>query len=262
MAQELAGVKTQYLVADEDVGLDMRTKLLDPVMEPTEKKLPLRLLKEFRPLDDGSRFAGAFKDYLIDERGYRPKQVQWLTETYDLHYATRGSFAYRVIMPLRDRWGKLLTWTARSIIKDEEVRYKTLSVTAKPWLGLPAAACATTETLFGLDVLWDCPNPKACIICEGPFDATWISTFGHSLGVYGTCVFGLNLTPTQSVLIEDLRDRFDYIGMLLDGAAHFQAFRLANNGLNLDLLKIPDGVKDPAVLSPNAVMDLCLSVVK
>src|SRR6185503_3612397 len=136
-----------------------------------------------------------------------------------------------------------------------------LSPEAKPDLGLPAAKCRPPETLLGLDLLSNCPNPRALILMEGPFDAMWITTHGHTLGVYGTCMFGMNMTEKQAVLLEGLRERFDYVGMLLDEAAHFQAFRLANNGIDLDLLKL-SGSKDPAELSPNAVMDLCLSVLK
>jgi hypothetical protein len=261
MARDLAGVKTVYLPQDEDIGSDLRTKLLGEDMEPEVKAPPLRLLKEFKPLSDRGRFAQAFHEYLIEERHYRQKQIDWLVETYDLHYAVKGPFAYRVIIPLYDEQEKLQCWVGRSIIDEEPLRYKALSPVAKPHLGLPAAKCRPPETLLGLDVLTRCPDPRALIVTEGPFDAFRISVFGHALGVYGTCLFGLNLTEQQAVLLEGMRERFKYVGMLLDSAAHFQAFRLANNGIDLDLLKLEPTVKDPGELSADATIDLCLSVI-
>src|SRR6185312_16868124 len=84
--------------------------------------------KEFKRLSDRSdRFGGQFWRYLHD-RGYRTQHIQWLADSYDLRYAVRGDFAYRLIVPITDRYGKLLSWTGRTIIPNEEKRYDTVRV--------------------------------------------------------------------------------------------------------------------------------------
>lgn len=253
-ANQLAGTETRELPSDDEVIGSVRARF--SVGEKSKPK-QLELLKEFKLLTKGS-LADLFWDYLRN-RGYKERQILWLIETYQLHYAVRGPFAYRIIIPLRGRSGKLLSWTGRSIIPDEELRYRALSIT--PTRDLPAGLCAPSDTLLGLDILWRCSNPKALIVCEGPFDALWVTTFGYRLGVYGTSLFGLHVTDKQALLLEELRDRFPRQVLLLDRDAGLQAFRLAHAGFSpLEVFRLPPGVKDPAVLSSNKVVDLCLQV--
>lgn len=234
---------------DEDI-VDSFRKQLDL---PTVSKR-LELPREFKPLSNPSIMARPFRTYLY-ERGYSAKQVEWLTKTYDLHYTTSGEFKYRVIIPVHDPWGRLLTWTGRAISPNEELRY--LALTKE------RAVCSTKATLLGLPLLWHCERPKALLVCEGPFDAMRITMFGRSFGVYATCVFGLALSTPQTELLYELKERFSYIGLLLDAAAHSQAFGMlaaAGHDLGLRRVKMPEGYKDPAELPPQQVIDLCLSI--
>lgn len=237
------------LPSDEDLALDMRSKLSveDEIHIVRELELPA----EFKPMSSDSVLAKQFRRYLEDDRGYRSRAVKWLCSNYNLQYAVRGRYAYRVITPIYDRYRNLLTWVGRTIL-DAEPRYLApRDVTVR---------CNVKQTLLGLPLLCSCPNPRALLVCEGPFDAMWISVHGKSLGVYGTCLFGLSLSDSQAVLLEELRTRFDYVGMLLDSAADTQAFRLANDGMSLPVVRLRAGVKDPATLPPQEVVDLCLSV--
>lgn len=247
-ANELAGGESTELLPDDDLPQTLRAKLLGEVIKAAPKSLSIP--KEFKALTGGV-LSKPFWEYL-DGRGYSPRQTVWLAETYGLHYALKGPFAYRIIVPVRDRSRRLQTWTGRSIIPGEEQRYKAL--------GAELALCSIRETLLGLDVLWHAPSPKALLVCEGPFDALWINTFGHPFGVYATCLFGLSMSDSQASMLASLRERFGYVGLLLDSAASFQAFRLATNGLNLDVVSLPETVKDPALLAVNDVIDLCVSV--
>jgi hypothetical protein len=212
----------------------------------------LSLLSEFKPLGNGSRFADQFLRYLTYERNYRASQLKWLLTTYNLHYAISGRFAYRIIIPFYDRWGELLTWTGRTIMVDEELRYKSLRREEQ--------VCSPKETLLGLPLLWSCSNPRALLICEGPFDAFWVTAFGRSFGVYATCLSGLSLSSAQAELLLDLKERFSYQALLLDNSAQFQAFKIASAGLGLGTLEIPGGAKDPAVCAPADIINLCLNL--
>lgn len=247
---ELLAYGEIQLPADEDLLADLQNKLGGYEYEPQKPK-HLSLPKEFKPLRY-STLARPFREYLYS-RGYTPNQVDWLCDNYDLHYATRGRFSYRVLLPIHNRYEKLQTWTGRAIQEDTEPRYFTLSK--------DASLAQPKELLLGLPLLWSAPSPRALLICEGPFDAMWITTFGRAFGVYATCLFGLSLSEQQMLLLEELRDRFDYMGLLLDNAAGIQAFRLANSGINLELEQLPEGVKDPAVLRPQEVVDLCLNLI-
>jgi hypothetical protein len=230
---------------------DLRRKLLGAESVPKT----FELMPEFKPLASGSMMAEPFWEYLREERGYRDRQITWLAQTYDLYYTIRGAFAYRIIIPIRDRYGRLLNWTGRTIRKDEELRYKNAPLKHET---LPTAVCSDKDTVLGLPLLWQCPNPRVLLVCEGPFDAMWVTLYGYGMGVYGTCLFGLNMTSAQMSLLHGLRTRFPQQYLLIDSAARNQSFRLANNGYSIGVLELEDRFKDPAVMPPQDVIKLCL----
>lgn len=255
-AKSLAGVAAIDLVEDVSVGEQLRSQLVED--HNSEPERSLKLLREFKHLITKSVLATPFYEYLA-QRGYRARQIEWLADIYDLHYAVRGPYAYRVIVPIYDRYDKMLSWTGRTILKDGDPRYLSLSTHANR--RLPAAKCPTAATLLGLHYLWTCSNPRVLVICEGPFDALWVSTFGHSLGVHATCLFGLNISEAQAVLLDELSQRFERMVLLLDSAASLQAFRLAQSGLDLEIMRLPEGAKDPGDLSTVDVTKLCVGLV-
>jgi hypothetical protein len=96
-AEQLAGGEVS-LPTDVDLGQSIRARLGGQL----DVKIPRRTLdfnREFKSLDSASRFADQFYDYIYD-RGYQPEQATWLVRAYDLHYATTGKFAYRIIIPV------------------------------------------------------------------------------------------------------------------------------------------------------------------
>lgn len=203
----------------------------------------------FNSLNNGSPFAGPFLQYMFD-RGYTKGQVDWLCSVYDLRYTLKGKFGYRIIIPVYDQYGKLLSWTGRSISAKNSQRYMSLSRFTQ--------VCTPKETLLGLPLLHTCHNPRALLVCEGPFDAMWVSTIGRSFGVYGTCLFGLTLSPPQEVLLRALRKRFSYVGLFLDSTAVFQSFALAQSGFSV--LRLSSEYKDPAEMPAQKLIDLCFSL--
>jgi hypothetical protein len=189
------------------------------------------------------------------DRGFTQEQAWWIAETYNLHYACTGRWAYRVLVPIYDQRNVLLTWTARSILSDEKIRYMTLP-------GEEALA-APSDLLLGLPLLWNVHNPRCLVVCEGPFDALAISVLGHRAGVYGTCLFGVQVTEAQAYLLDRLSDRFKGVRLLVDSDAWLRVLglrdRLPKSCLVTSLLK---NLKDPGELVKlgPAAMDYVLSL--
>jgi hypothetical protein len=229
---------------DKSKRIDLSTKLTFP--------------PQFKSLwRNCSTFAGPFWDYL-ERRGYDLANQDWVAQNYNLHYATRGPYRYRLIIPVHSNTGDLMTWTARSVMVDNPIRYKTLSGEVSSLYPGPTAKCAPGQLLLGLPLLWRCPNPEVLVLTEGPFDAIRVSALGRKLGVYGTCLFGLNITDSQVLLLEQLLGRFRHLVVLLDTDAKFRAFRIQEQLTNLPVKieTLPPGVEDPGALPTNVGMQL------
>jgi hypothetical protein len=218
---------------------------------------PLTLPKEFKPIANGGSLAQAFWDYILS-RGYVQAQVSWLVQKYQLYYAVRGPFSYRLIIPVHDAEGRLMTWTGRTIRPGEKVRYKTLSSQPREGYRGPLAVKPPTTLLLDLPFLLAAPNPEILVLCEGPFDAMRVSALGRHLGVYGTCLFGLNITEAQVLLVERLMVRFRRLVLLLDPDAELVTFRIKDQLLPMQVKVgiLPKGVKDPGDLSKLAAQEL------
>lgn len=233
---------------------------LDDIAWEQQPQRKLQLLPEFKPLLNGSPFAKPFLAYL-KERGYRDAQIQWLAKNYGLQYAVKGLYAYRIIIPIYDRYGDLLSWTARTIRPDEQPRYRTLRMQGVD--DAPVAKLAANNTILGLPLLWSAERAKALVLVEGPFDALKLTAFGYPFGVYATALFGLNVYPAQVAEIQELASRFDRVCLLIDEDAELQRLRLlgALSGVNCKVLKMPPGTDDPGALTGEQVTALALQII-
>lgn len=222
----------------------------------------LQLPKEFKRLRWGPKLARPFWEYLrSDKRKFTPGQIDWLVQNYGLHYATSGPYRYRIIIPIYDAEQRLKTWTARSILADEELRYKTLSKRGRYGLDEPVALEGPTNLLLGLPLLLRAKNPQTLVLCEGPFDAMRISVLGWHLGVYGTCLFGLNISDSQAVLLDRLMKRFKKLVLLVDPEAWALNIQMQDqlNPLPIHVGKLPEGVEDPGALPAKVGRELIQS---
>lgn len=262
-AQRLSGEDvTPPPPLDEDLAELVSNKLGVESIKP-ERSQVLKFPIEFKPLAHPSMVGLAFYDYL-NERGYTGDQILWLSRHYNLQYTVRGLFRYRLIIPIYGVNGALLSWTGRTIIKEESTRYKTLSLRPREgYTGEPLALDASSNLLLGLPMLWRAKNASVLVLCEGPFDALRISVFGHQLGVYGTCLFGLNVSDAQVGLLEDLTERFKKIVLLLDPDASMTRLRIwdrLSRQASMQRLicfgTLPNGVKDPGELSEQSAVKL------
>jgi hypothetical protein len=224
-----------------------------------EPETDLHFPKEFKPLLNGSPLAQPFIGYL-ESRGYRTAQIKWLTQNYGLHYATRGLYAHRVIIPIYDRYGDLLSWTARTISSEMQPRYRTLRMKSDD--DGPVAKLAANNMVLGLPVLYGADNPRALVIVEGPFDALKVTAFGQGLGVYATSLFGLNVYPAQVAELQQLASRFDRFYLLIDEDAELQRLKLLQtlSAVRCIVLKMPVGADDPGALSGGQVVQLALDL--
>ena len=240
-AEELVGEVAPPLPTPETFAIDWRKKLGVSTEGARPTQFRLKLPSEFKPLwQTNSRFADVFWGYLY-ERGYSEDQAVWVVGTYKLHYAISGPYAYRIIIPVFDSTGKLMTWSGRSIRPDAEIRYKTLATDE---------ACAPPgNLLLGLEFLWKVQNPRCLVVCEGPFDAIAVSVLGARNGVYGTCLFGLNVSEAQADLLADLERRFERMRLMLDPDALLRVLslreRLPRRCKSAAMLT---GLKDPGEL--------------
>lgn len=216
-------------------------------------KEELRMPFEFKSLASGV-LGMPYRQYMV-RRGFPAQQIEWLSHSFDLRYCTQGPFKGRIIFPVYDRWKNLLTWTGRTIRLDVEPRYKMLST--------EQAVCGQRDIIFGLPYLWGCPQPRVLFLCEGPFDAIKITTFGRSFGVHATCLFGLNMSMKQRVLVDALKNRFQRVCWLLDSAASYQTTKLSIDTdwlVGLDIVRLPSKYKDPGEMTPTDIINLAIGV--
>lgn len=208
----------------------------------------LKFPKEFRPLlPEGS--GSYFLEYMA-ARGYTANDFPKLSKRYDLQCAISGFFKYRVIFPIymNDR---LVAWTGRTITKNTEVRYQTLSANSDvaERYGLPQATKSIEKTLWNYDILLK--GGETLYICEGPFDALRLDFVGAKYGIHATCVFKKQISDEQSSLLDIVVRRFDRCILLFDPDAYLDTFSMRSKlaHLNLGTHKLPAGFDDPAEMS-------------
>lgn len=251
-AREIVGAREPARAAPPAAELGAKLARLRGQSAPTRPGA-LEFPREFRPLVPGDPASEPFVAYL-EERGYRPREIAWLAETYGLGWAARGRFAWRLIFPVRGRRGELLTWTGRGIGRDPQPKYRQPKDRD--------VVCPAPRTLFGLDRLWSAPDPRVLVVCEGPLDAARVSVSGAALGVWGTCLFGLSMSPAQRDLVTALADRFPRVAVLLDAGAERERRRVARQLAPLRVLipRLPAGVKDPGDLTAAQATALCMGL--
>lgn len=207
--------------------------------EVIKKPPALLLLPEFRSMNNLRRGSTViFWDYLRD-RGYSNDEIEWLSDYYNLHFTITGDFAYRLIIPIYNEYGELVNWTGRTVSSSLSPRYRALP---------ESEAIAPGKMLLGAHKLLT--GGELLVVCEGPMDAFRVSAAGYDCGVFGTCLFGTNISPEQSVLLRELHHRFDEVVLSVDPDARMRtAGMLMRAGLKLPNLTVPKGFKDPGELS-------------
>ena len=193
-----------------------------------------------------------FWAYLRD-RGFPDGQIEELARHFRLHYAMQGEGAYRLIVPIYNADGELMTWTGRSIADDAKVRYKTLTV--HPEAGEISARAPIT------DLLLDLPNlnygGSFLIICEGPFDVLKLWPYAERYNARVTCLFGKTISTAQIELLAGLRDGYYGCFLLLDPDAVMDSLRLRERLSALRVMSVnPSDDADPGEMNETQICDL------
>lgn len=227
----------------------------DKQIYPSELKFPeqIKVLRE--SLSPG--VGGFFLSYLW-ERGYRDRGwCKDICEYYDLHYAFKGPFNYRLIFPI-EMYEGLVCWTGRTINPSTELRYYSLtSHVEKQIPGYPLAIRSIKDCLWNLKDIVDDPG-DTLVLCEGPFDAMRVDYYGYEKGIRATCTFGKSISDEQVYLLEDIAPMFKDRILLLDPDAEFDLLPTIDRlrFIGFESLKLPPQFKDPAELSKKDVHSL------
>jgi hypothetical protein len=225
--------------------------------QQTTVRKPITLPEDFKRFDDGLPSARRFVDYLRSkDRGFTLKQIERFTRRYGLRYATSGKFKGRIIFPVKFE-GKLMTYTGRTIYKDVELRYKTLSY--DPELEEVPAVGPISDYLLFYDQLID--NKADCdtlIYCEGPFDALKVNVIGRPHGIAATCFFTASPSQAQIDLAGDLVKVYKKRYLMLDQGTLAVALRTQIDMSTLinRVLTLPKRYKDPGMLDEQGLLDI------
>jgi len=256
-ASRIAGVKAAVELGDDASLGDEMKKLLGGVDSVDTTIEPIAFPKEFREVHY-SGYGRKFIDYLVMKRDYPHDDALNLCARYDLRFVTHGPFAYRLVLPVDMPDVGLVGWTGRSIIKDEKLRYKSLS--DKPETaereGLPCAPVNIKDCVWNWSKLAKNRKHETLVVVEGPLDALRVDYYGRQFGIRSTCLFSKSLSQAQEEILGDLSKRFVHKVVLVDADAQTDAFglftRLERFGFSYKLLE--DG--DPAEMSEGQIKRL------
>jgi hypothetical protein len=243
-------------VSDGNVGERLKAMFNGPVQETPQPK-PLNMPAEIKPLTDRPGLSrDPFLRYLV-ERGYAAGELSQVLDRYRLHYAINGPFAYRLVFPVCNSKGKLLTFTGRSVRSNAEPRY--LSVSTEK-------AISIKNCLWREDVMFKAaPQRKdALIVCEGPFDAMRMDWCGRNLNIHATCLFGKTVSDRQENTLGELLRFYRKIFVVLDPDAVLDNLSLSDRlmGLGARIVRIDPKYDDPAEMSAKAVEEFVKRIMR
>jgi hypothetical protein len=252
--------RAQSIVGD-DISIASDLMAAVSAMEPaaarlSQKKRKLELPEEFKAIVDLPS-ARPFINYL-EGRGFSRQQVLRLTKRYGLRYATRGPYKGRIVFPVEFE-GKLCTWTARTIYKGVDLRYKTLTQDKEKATkeGSHPALGAIGDYLLWFDDLMDLDDRYHTIcIVEGPFDALKVDVLGMRHGVCATCFFTSQPSDKQIALMHELLPRFQHRILIPDQNAEAVGLKTSARirSLDVDIRMMPRGLKDPGELTEDTLL--------
>lgn len=243
-----------FAKSDDSFSDDVMRRLGVVMSAPRYHNSELRPLDEFVPVEYRGMCRLLVYPYLKN-RGYDRDDADWLADRYQLMFAPRGKFAYRIIVPIVVG-RRLVNWTGRTVARGEDLRYKSLSSDPEKAAAqyLPVAPMNIKDTLFDFDGA--SRGGEILVLTEGPFDAMRVGFLGEDYGVRGTCLYSKSVTPAQIDLLAKIVDRYDRVVSLLDRGAEHDLFGELPDYLGVTPLRLPGGFKDPAELTRESFVRL------
>lgn len=252
MAYEVVKMQDDQAVDNAD-DTTVGTPPADRLLLPLEFKVVDRL-----------GYGGRFVDYLLS-RGFLERDWPDVVDRYQLQYCLVGEWKWRLIIPVRTETGQLITWTARSIIPNVELRYKTLSDKWDPEEpNAPRAIFSIKDVVYNAAAV--SRGGKELIVTEGPFDAIKVDFYSRGTGAVATSLFGKTPTEEQMYMIAEAAQRFEHVNLLLDDRTTTDGWKISRYLRELvgqekvRVLSLPPGVKDPGQLNPDDVKNLLSAV--
>lgn len=186
--------------------------------------------------------------YLVRDRGFPREDIRRLCKRYDLHFAIRGDYANRIVIPVYED-GKLMTYLGRSIYNSAGLRYRALEK--------EKSVKQVKDCLYNFDNA----NRRGAILylVEGAIDVWKVDFYNYSAGVRAIGLFNMNLEPAQLEQLIRLRDLYQSFVILLDSGQVAESFVLESQlsallpGLTVQHLHIAG---DPGELTPRQAMTL------
>lgn len=178
-----------------------------------------------------------YKDPIVylKNRGFH--NIESLCRRYNLKYCNYGEWAGRIIIPIYDDNGSLVSFTARDITGTSGIRYKTLkSIYSKK---------KHNELLFNSN---NRKENKDLILVEGPMDAMRVESVTRSVSCWA--LMGLELTPGRIEVIKKHVSCFLSVYLVLDNdQSHIKALNMKQElekyiGVNIKMAFPPKEVKD------------------
>lgn len=228
--------------------------LFDEPISHTES-VPLEFPSEFDRIDPSLYRCQRFCDYLSSDRGFESKHLKGLIHRYSLHYALKGQYKDRIIIPNYIN-SQLINWTGRSIYSKAPLRYLSLNNDQGALVSIKNCIFNSDALLRGGDIL---------IVVEGPFDAIKVDFYGFKYGIRCTCLFNKKATISQLGYLGELSNIFNRIVVMFDAGEKLDQIDLLNQlswlpeNLVVDW-SCPSHVKDPGELSASDVYGLCTTL--
>jgi len=216
----------------------------------------LDLPEEFKPIKKLPSAKLVFQ--YLKSRGFTESQILSFTELYGLRYCVRGPYKGRIIFPLYYK-KKLMSWTGRTVYRDEMIRYKTL--TTKPEKaekeGLGPAVAAIGNFLLWYDTLKK-TEAKTIVLVEGPFDALNVCVLGRAHGIVSTCFFTTVPSQAQIAILHEVLPKFHTKILLLDQGTLPKAIYIKAqlSSLGVEMVQLPKSVDDPGELNKEQLLHL------
>ena len=183
-----------------------------------------------------------FYDYL-SSRGF--DDVDKLIKKYSLFCALNGEYGNRIIFPIFYE-GELVTWTSRSILPNDKLRYKDLSV--------DKSLIQIKQLLYNYDNLIE--GGDSLFITEGIFDCIKLDYY-FSTGNRATCISTKSMTGNQEYQIRELSKVFNKIIIFMDNDAKSASMEISSRFCtlpNVSFRFLPDGVKDPGEFTKEEIL--------
>ena len=244
-------VKLHNTAVPDDFESLIDNNFRDPSLEKPTVIPPVIFPKEFRSFQTISKYSKKFLEYVSSERGFG-EDAEEACQTYNLHYALTGDYAWRIIIPVYDDKGVLRNWVGRAISPNTSLRYKNLAGTGKDLLFNEHRAREVArdyETVF---------------VVEGPWDCMKIDFYGKIFNYRVTCValLGTSITREQVSRVALLGNVFEKIVLLMDPEAADVNVFIEDSLAGVTRAKVlvgqlPPGVEDPGALIPSQVDVLC-----